>query len=56
MVELKPCPLCGHATEHPRDFFDCDGENVFYVGCDNKECPADIGIIHEDVADVHGMA
>lgn len=49
MEELKPCPVCGHAPEHPRDFFDCDGENVFYVGCDNEECPADIGIIHDDV-------
>lgn len=49
LEKLKPCPVCGHAPEHPRDFFDCDGENVFYVGCDNKECPADIGIIHEDV-------
>ena len=49
LEKLKPCPVCGHAPEHPRDFFDCDGENVFYVGCDNKDCPADIGIIHEDV-------
>ena len=49
LEKLKPCPVCGHTPEHPRDFFDCDGENVFYVGCDNKDCPADIGIIHEDV-------
>ena len=49
LEKLKPCPVCGHAPEHPRDFFNCDGENVFYVGCDNKDCPADIGIIHEDV-------
>lgn len=49
LEKLKPCPVCGHVPEHPRDFFNCDGENVFYVGCDNEECPADIGIIHDDL-------
>ena len=55
LEKLKPCPVCGHAPEHPRDFFDCDGENVFYVGCDNEDCPADIGIIHEDVEEAAHM-
>lgn len=38
--ELKPCPFCGgEATV--TDGEDCDGVQVFFVGCRTKTCICD---------------